>query len=108
MFGLVLHSHDYDNGPNGTLDTTGLKPDASMNIMRKGRAYVYTEDSATEGNAAFVRYTTNGSLTPGGIRHDGDSSKADKCEGIVFRSTRTDAGLVLVDVDMEAYDALHV
>lgn len=103
--GVVVHSHDYENGPNGTLDTTGLKPDATMNVMRKGFIYLNTEDAATEGNAAFVRFTDNGALLAGGIRSDGDTGKAEKVVGIIFRSTRVDAGLVLCEVNMEAYDA---
>lgn len=105
-YGLVVHSHDYENGPNGTLGTTGLKPDATLNIMRRGLMYAATEDSATEGNAAFVRHTANGGLTPGSLRSDADTAKAEEVVGIIFRTTRADAGLVLVELDMAAYDGI--
>lgn len=103
IYGVIVHSHDYDNGPNGTLDTVGLKPDATVNVMRRGLLLVNTEDSCTEGNAAFVRYTANTAL-PGELRSDGDSSKAVECTGIVWRTTRTDSGLAVVEIDMPTYD----
>jgi hypothetical protein len=103
-YGVVVHSHDYENGPNGTLGTTGLKPDAQMNIMRRGQMYVNTEDLSTEGLAAFARYTDNGANLAGNLRSDTDGGKAEEVLGIIWRTTRADAGLVLVDVDMVAYD----
>src|SRR5262245_5752386 len=38
--GLVLYSVDYSKGDNGELGDTGLKPEALLNVMRRGRAYV--------------------------------------------------------------------
>lgn len=106
-YGLVVHSHDYEVGTNGTLGTTGLKPDATLNIMRRGLMWANTETQATEGNAAFVRHTANGGLTQkGALRHDADTANADEVTGLIFRTTRADAGLVLVQVDMPAYDSI--
>jgi hypothetical protein len=104
-FGLIVHSHGYDNGPNGTLGTSGVKPDGTVNVMRRGLLYVETEDACTEGAAAFVRHTANSDLVPGNLRSDADSAKADEVVGIIWRTTRADAGLALVEVDMIAYDA---
>lgn len=108
FYGVVVHSHNYENGPNGSLGLTGVKPDGALSIMRRGYIYANTEDAATEGNAAFVRYTANGvGKNPGNIRSDGDTSKADKAPGITFRTTTVVAGdLVLLEVDMMAYDAV--
>lgn len=103
-YGLVLHTHDYENGPNGTLGTTGLKPDATLNILRRGMMYGTVEDAATEGNAAFVRHTVNGGNNPGNLRSDADTAKAEEVTGIIFRTTRTDAGIVILEVDMPTYD----
>lgn len=104
-FGALVMTQEHDNGPNGTLGVLGLKPDTTLNLMRRGLMYMTTEDSATEGSAAFVRFTANGGLLPGNIRSEADSGKADKCVAIIFRTTRADTGLVLVEVDFEAYDA---
>jgi hypothetical protein len=107
-YGLVVHAHDYENGPNGNLGITGVKPDGHLSLMRRGMMYVNVEDAATEGNAAFVRHTANGAgKTPGNLRSDADTNKADKVQGVTFRGTTTTAGdLVLVEVDLMAYDAV--
>lgn len=105
-YGLVVHSHDYENGPNGTLGATGLKPDATLNLMRRGLMYITVEDAATEGNAAFLRHTANGAgKAPGQWRSDADTNKADEVLGVIFRTTTVTAGdLALVEVDLPAYD----
>lgn len=105
-FGVVVHAHVEENGPNGLLGTLGLKPDAVMSVLRRGAIYVNTEDACTEGNAAFVRHTVNGALLPGALRSDADTAKADEVTGIIWRTTRADAGLAIVEVDMIAYDAI--
>lgn len=105
-YGVVVHSHDQENGPNGLLGTLGLKPDAIMNLLRKGAIYVNTEDACTEGAAAFVRYTVNGALLPGALRSDADAGKAEEVTGIIWRTTRADAGLAIVTVDLDTYDSI--
>lgn len=105
-YGIVVHSHVYDNGPNGTLGTTGPKPDATLNIAREGLMYVNTEDACTEGAAAFVRYTDAGALLAGNLRSDAGAGTAEEVTGLIWRTTRVDAGLALVEVRMGAYDAI--
>lgn len=105
-FGVIVHAHDQENGPNGLLGTLGVKVDGIVNVLRRGAIYVNTEDLCAEGSAAFVRHTVNSTLIPGNLRSDGDSSKADEVTGIIWRTTRADAGLAIVEVDMIAYDAI--
>lgn len=106
-YGIVAHAHDQDPKLNGLLSATGLKTDARINLMRRGRIYVNTEDSATEGAAAYMRYSANGGNTQlGALRHDADSSHASKQAGLIWRSTRVDSGIVLLQVDLPAQDAV--
>jgi hypothetical protein len=104
--GLVVHAHNYEQF-NGSLDATGVKTDGIVGVMKRGMMYVNTEDAATEGLAAFVRHTANGAgKTPGNLRSDADTNKADEVVGIIWRTTTVTAGdLCLVEVDMPAYDA---
>lgn len=105
-FGVIAHAHDQENGPNGLLGTLGVKPDGIVNVLRRGAIYVNTESSCAEGLAAFVRHTANGALLPGNLRHDADTANAEEVQGIIWRTTRADAGLAIVEVDMIAYDAI--
>lgn len=99
MVGVVLHSHQYSKDVE--LGTTGLKPKACLNILRRGRCFVYSETAVVKGLAAFVRHTAEApDLQTGLFRADLDTDKAVKVYGIRWAETSSGAGLKLVDVDM--------
>ncbi len=99
MVGIVLHSHQYSKDIE--LGTTGLKPKACLNILRKGRCLVYSETEVVKGLAAFVRHTAESpDLQTGLFRKDLDTDKAVKVYGVRWAETSSGAGLKLVDVDM--------
>lgn len=60
LLGLVIHSNAYSNGPSGFLGTTGLKPGAMMNVIRRGRIWAACEDGCSPGDRLWVRYTSAG------------------------------------------------
>lgn len=78
ILGVILHSHVYDNGPNGQLVTggaqPGLKPGAHMGIMNKGRVWVKVEEAVLVNDPAFVRVLagTGGSIL-GSFRKSADN-----------------------------------
>lgn len=99
--GIVLHSHTYD--PRRQLDTTGILIKEMMSVLKKGRCRVYVEGTVVKGAYLYARYTASGGNTQkGALRADGDTSKALACRGIIAAESITGAGIIQVDVDIDA------
>ena len=104
--GIALHSHAYQQ--NADIGATGIKPTKMVAVLRKGRAWVFIEDTVTKGSALFLRYTANGAgKTPGQFRSDADTAKALKVRGISAALDFTGPGVCPVDVDMDAFNAVN-
>jgi hypothetical protein len=63
--GVTLRAHVYENGPNGELSTTGVKPAGPMNVAREGRIWVICEDGCNVGDRLWIRF---GGGTQGALR----------------------------------------
>lgn len=101
IFGIVLHTDRYDNGPNGELGTTGLKPKAMMDVLRRGRVLVVCEDGCAPGDRLWVRAVAGGDPEfLGGLNNADDSTDMVDCtkQG-VWMTTATAGGLAELEVD---------
>lgn len=56
--GIVAHSHNYV--VTTELGTTGLKVGVVMNVLRRGRIWVVTEDACVPGDRIYVRGVAGG------------------------------------------------
>ena len=101
--------------PGGTItaDTTGLAndfgegsdaatfaPNSTLSVLRRGEAWVLTEDAVTKGADAFVRIANAVGADPLGLfRIDVDGGDAIAMTGARFASTTTGRGLVKVRIN---------
>lgn len=99
--GVVLHSHWYDKRLQ--LGTTGVKPTNLLTLVRRGRIWVYAEKAVTRDDAVYVRYTASGGNVPGNFRDDDDTSKALRLYGCRYLTETTGAGLVGLEIDLNAH-----
>lgn len=100
--GVLQHAYDYDSRTE--LGTTGIKPGAALNVLKKGRVWVYTEGTIAKGATLFWRHTvgTDADLNRvGRFRADLDTNKAIEVP-VVAVDGRTGAGIILVEVDVLA------
>lgn len=105
--GILVYSQDVQSGLSGDGATPGLDAGTPLNILRKGRIWVYCETAFNpDSDTLFVRFTDNGAgKTKGQVRNDADSGKADELGasgyGIAFKplNTLTAAGYLLLDVN---------
>jgi len=78
----------------------GYALNVEMSIVKKGTVWVTAETAMAVTDSVYARYTVNGATVLGGIRNDGDSSKA----GIIptARVVRpvAVAGLCLIDINL--------
>ncbi|SRR5258707_258302 len=89
FLGAVAHSHTYDNGPNGLLTPTGLKPTAVLDVLSQGRIWVLVEEAVNAEDPAFVRFVAGpGGTQLGAWRKSADTASA----GAVKARYRTSAG----------------
>lgn len=75
--GVLMHSHAYAKSTDGTaatgdLSASGVLPDGKLNVVRKGRLYVATEQDLAVGDTTLrVRHTAgSGGSSIGAIRKD--------------------------------------
>jgi hypothetical protein len=105
VVGIVLHSHNYH--PDVELGTTGVKPKAMLSVLKKGVVYLYVEDTVVKDANLYLRYTANGAgKLVGQWRSDADSSKALLVRGVTAAASRTGAGLVKCNVDIDVNNAV--
>lgn len=100
--GIVLHSNAYTTGTSTSdLGTTGLRPDATLSVLRKGRVWVTVEDGCVVGDRLWIRAV--GSTPPeylGGVNSADDSTDMVDCtkQG-VFLTACSAGGLAILEVD---------
>ncbi len=102
LTGVLVHQHTYDNGPNGSLGTTGLKPKAVFDVLRQGTIYVLVEEAVVAQDRAFVRYAAGaGGTVLGAFRKTAVSSETidvgTKCQ---FLTSAASGGYAVLHVDM--------
>lgn len=110
IFGLLMHSHstvedvDFAAGavapaPIGPL--CGLKPGASLNIVRRGRMLVKPEAASgvARGARLFVRAVAGGGWSPGSLRGSADGSNTVDC---------SNQGEWLSEIDAEGFAELEI
>lgn len=99
--GVVLHSHWYDKRLQ--LGTTGVKPGNLLTVVRRGRIWVNAELAVAVTDAVYARYTASGGNVPGNFRNDADTAKALRLYGCRFITETTAAGLVVLEIDLNAH-----
>lgn len=98
--GIVRFSHAVSNSPNGWLGSTGLKPGAMMNVLRKGRIWAVCEDGCSAGDRLWVRYTAAGTGKGSCRSTDAGSSTCTDCTALGEWQTKAAAlGLAVLEVD---------
>lgn len=102
LVGVLQHSHSYDPGPHGELGTTGLKPGAVLNVLRRGRIYVLVETNVAAMDRAFVRYAAGaGGTQLGAFRNAAVSSETIDLGGRAqFLTSALAGGVAVLEVDM--------
>lgn len=82
------------------LGSTGVKPKASLPVVREGRRFVITEDAVVPGQRAYVRFAGTGQK--GAFRGTAVVGETIDVTGQVAFLTTADAGaLVEVEIDMK-------
>lgn len=98
--GIVIHSHAYERGENGTLGETGVKPGGTLNVLRKGRIWVKPETSVSPGDRLHIRAVALGTEREGAVRASADSTDTiDSTNQGVFLTSADANGLALLEVD---------
>lgn len=97
--GVVVFSHSYENGPNGELGTTGVKPGGKLHVLRKGVIWVKVRTGCAPGDRAWLRCTA----TPGAVgswenADDGTETIDCTAQG-VFESYAAADGMAKLRVD---------
>ena len=93
--GLLLHAHNYAK-PN-ELGDTGLKPGATLNVLRKGRMWATCEDGCSPGSRLHVRVLAG---TEGALRASADGvNTIDSTTQGIWLTTATAGNLAVLEVD---------
>lgn len=97
--GIVAHHHAY--AKTTELGTTGLKPGAIMNVLRKGRIWVVCEDGCVPGDRLWMRAVAGGDPEfLGGLNNADDGTDMIDCTGQgVWLTTASAGGLAELEVD---------
>lgn len=103
IIGITVHTHNYSNSPNGDLDSSGdMKPGAVMNVLRRGRIWVYARSGAVVAfdSRLWVRAVAGVGEYLGAAEDADDSTDTIDCtkQGQFITSGNTDA-LVVLEVD---------
>lgn len=100
--GFVIHSHDYDKRLE--LGTTGLKPKTLMSVLRRGKIWVTAGTAMGVADLVYVQYTA-GIAAVGDVANASDGGKNVQLFGARVVTPITAAGLVEIEVDMNAHAA---
>lgn len=101
LLGVVVHSHDYAKGYE--LGSVGLKPQASLSVMNKGKIYVTVEDAVVAGNRAFSRYA--GAGQKGAFRGAAVANETVELKGCRYLTSAAAGGLAVLEVDFNVVRA---
>lgn len=100
--GFVIHAHDYDKRLE--LGVTGLKPKTMMSVLRRGKIWVTSGTAMGIADPVYVQYTA-GIASPGQVANASDGGKNVQLFGARVVYATLAAGLVCVEVDMNAHAA---
>lgn len=103
--GIVIATQAIEEQPTNTLGVADANVPAypanyPISVMRKGEAWVWSEQAVSPTDRVFVRHTASGNEKPGNFRKDADTANAAQLKGARFASTTTAAGLVKVEIDL--------
>ncbi len=111
FIGIVVHKHNYERTwtlPDGTvageLDSVGLVPGVTMNVLRKGRIWVQPETAVVPGDPLFVRIDSDTNENAfeylGNVDNSSDESDMVDCTQIgTFLTSCGALGFAILDVD---------
>lgn len=108
ILGIVLRSDTYavawtdlDGNTYGQLDSTGVKPEAFLNVLRRGRVLVVCEDGCEPGDKLWVRAVAGGDPEfLGGLNSADDSTDMIDCTSKgTWMTTASAGGLAWLDVN---------
>jgi hypothetical protein len=96
--GIVMHSHAY---AKSDLDAVGLLPDATMNVLRKGKIWVTVEDAVQPGDRLWVRAVAGGDPEfLGGLLPADDGTDTVDCTNFgQFLTAAAAGGLAILEVN---------
>jgi hypothetical protein len=102
--GITIHSHAMDSDAT---TTTSYAVKAPMSVVRKGRAWMKTEQAVGPTDPVFARYANGASVITnrGTVRKDADTNGAFRVPGAKFLTTATANTLVQVEFEKMANDA---
>lgn len=103
--GVVLAQLDIEDQAANVLGVAAANVPAypisrPFSVLRKGRVWVHAEQAVSPTDQVFVRYTAAGDNVVGNVRKDADTAKAALLKGARFASITTDAGLVLLEINL--------
>lgn len=104
--GIALHSHDYAKALDGTTSTgdlgsTGILPKAKVNVLRRGRVYMVSEQDLSRGDRS-LRMRHSGTGTIGALRKDAVAGETLNLSGAAEVIVGGTAGsLVVIELDMQ-------
>jgi hypothetical protein len=107
--GVSMHSHAYSKG-DGDLDELGddgLKPTASVAVLRKGTIRVLLEEDVAAGDPVRVRVVAGVGEQLGAFRTSADTTDCALCPFAQFVEGGSDGGTALLEIDMTAAAALN-
>lgn len=99
LVGVVIKADVYHKDQE--LGTNGLKPKATLSVLRKGRIWVKSETANTIGQRAHVRYAAGaGGTQLGAFRNATVASETiDATNQVVFRTACSAGGLCIAECD---------
>lgn len=99
MIGIVVRSQAYERAQE--IDATGLLPGVELQILKRGKVYVVSEEDVTPASAVRVRVLTGTGTVIGGFRTSADASKCvDISKYARYLNTATAGTPVAVEIDM--------
>jgi len=99
--GICLH----DYAANLDATRVGVAPKSPVNVLRKGRCWVVTEDAVTPANKVYYRHTANGGNTQQGSVRGSTATGAVELFGAQFKGSAAGGGLVEIEVDFLTHRA---
>lgn len=100
--GIAVHTHSRDNFGFSALtpSTAGVKPQQTMNVLRRGTIYVVVEEAVAAHDPAFVRFAAGaGGTQLGAFRKSADTATAAAVKGGRFLSSAAAGGIAKVHFD---------
>lgn len=83
------------------VDDAGIRPFASVNVLQRGRVWVYSEEAVNPSLGVKVRCVAISAEIPGSFRVTSDSTDCvDISKYAKWKSTTTGAGPAILEIDM--------